>query len=111
MLKSQVVARRFSLVFAVCLWIPSVVVALQAAGPRPQQTSLLSGRDASDFKPVVDRYCVSCHSARVKTAGIVLEGMDSSKVEHDGVVWEKVIRKLRSGSMPPQGLPRPDPAT
>jgi len=110
MLKLRLVIRRFSLVVAVCLWIPSVVAAVHAAAGRQQATAAPT-RDASSLRPVVDRYCVSCHSARVKTAGIVLEGMDGASVVHDPAVWEKAVRKLRSGAMPPQGLPRPDPAT
>src|SRR4249920_406834 len=110
MLKLRLVSRRLSLVVAVCLWISSVGAAVFAAGGR-QQPVAAPTRDASSLRPVVDRYCVSCHSARVKTAGIVLEGMDGASVEHDSAVWEKVVRKLRSGAMPPQGLPRPDPAT
>ena len=75
MLKLRLVIRRLSLFVAVCLWIPSVVAAVYAAGGRPQPPAAPT-RDASSLRPVVDRYCVSCHSARVKTAGIVLEGMD-----------------------------------
>lgn len=59
----------------------------------------------------VQRYCVTCHSARLKTAGLVLEGQD---VEHPGAnpaLWEKVVGRLRSGAMPPTGVPRPDAAT
>jgi hypothetical protein len=68
-------------------------------------------QEPSSPRPVLDKYCVSCHSARLKTAGLVLEGMDSSSVARDTVVWEKVVRRLRAGSMPPQGLPRPDTPT
>jgi mono/diheme cytochrome c family protein len=110
MLKLRLVIKRLSLVVVVCLWIPPVVAAVHAAAGR-QQPPAAPSRDASSLRPVVERYCVSCHSARVKTAGIVLEGMDGAMVEHDPAVWEKAVRKLRSGAMPPQGLPRPDPAT
>ena len=54
---------------------------------------------------MVNQYCVSCHSAKLKTGGLVLEG---SNLGAD--IWEKVLRKARSGEMPPRGLPRP-PAT
>src|SRR6476659_9153223 len=110
MLKLRLVIRRVLLVLAACVWISSVVGAVHATGGR-QQPQAAPPRDASSLRPVVERYCVSCHSARVKTAGIVLEGMDGAMVEHDPAVWEKAVRKLRSGAMPPQGLPRPDPAT
>src|SRR4051812_760377 len=109
MLKLRLVITRVSLVAAACVWISSVVGAVHAAGGR-QQPPAAPSRDASSLRPVVDRYCVSCHSARVKTAGIVLEGMDAAAIEHNSAVWEKAVRKLRSGAMPPQGLPRPEPA-
>ena len=59
---------------------------------------------------LLKQYCVSCHSEKLKTAGVVLENRDLSKVPADAQVWEKVVRKLRAGEMPPQGLPRPDKA-
>ncbi len=55
--------------------------------------------------------CVTCHNERVKTAGLVLENLDLTQVPQHADVWEKVVRKLRSGMMPPQGSPRPDAAT
>src|ERR1700723_2166667 len=59
---------------------------------------------------LVNKYCVSCHSERLKTGGLVLEKLDFSKMAADAVTWEKVIRKVRVGAMPPQGMPRPDKA-
>src|SRR5262249_26782307 len=64
-----------------------------------------------DFRPVLDRYCVSCHNDRLKTAGLVLSRADLSQVAQNPELWEKVVGKLRSASMPPIGLPRPDNAT
>jgi mono/diheme cytochrome c family protein len=86
----------------------SVVAALQAVGVPPQPS--IAPADAAGVRVTVDRYCVTCHNARVKTAGLVLEGMDGAQVERDSDIWEKVVRKIRSGTMPPQGLPRPDRA-
>ena len=37
--------------------------------------------------------------------------MDLAQVANAPDIWEKVIRKVRVGMMPPQGLPRPDEAT
>ena len=56
----------------------------------------------------VSQYCVTCHNQRLKTAGLVLEGKDPAKIPADSGIWEKVVRKLRTGAMPPPGLPRPD---
>src|ERR1041385_5784238 len=60
---------------------------------------------------MLDQYCVTCHNERAKTAGLVLDKLDTLHVESNTEVWEKVVRKLRAGMMPPQGMPRPDSAT
>jgi hypothetical protein len=62
-------------------------------------------------RDVLDKYCVSCHNQRLKTGGLTLDTMDLGNVPAQAEVWEKVIRKLRSGTMPPAGIPRPDAAT
>ncbi|HTC88268.1 MAG TPA: DUF1587 domain-containing protein, partial [Bryobacteraceae bacterium] len=82
-----------SVVVGLCL------VAACAAGSADPQRALL------------DKYCVTCHNQRLKTGGLTLENIDLSKVPAQAEVWEKVIRKLRSGTMPPAGLPRPDAAS
>jgi hypothetical protein len=56
--------------------------------------------------PLTDRYCITCHSAKRKAGGLSLVGFDGSKAEDA----EKVIRKMRTGMMPPPGLPRPESA-
>ena len=63
------------------------------------------------YRAVLDKYCVTCHNQRLKTGGLTLDNMDLGKVPAQAEVWEKVVRKLRSGTMPPAGLPRPDAAT
>jgi mono/diheme cytochrome c family protein len=60
---------------------------------------------------VIGKYCVTCHSAKLRTGGLSLQDADLNNVPAAAETWEKVIRKLRTGSMPPQGLPRPDSAT
>src|SRR5262245_21265596 len=60
---------------------------------------------------ILDRYCVTCHNERAKTAGLMLDKLDPLHVESNTEAWEKVVRKLRAGMMPPQGMPRPDSAT
>ncbi len=63
------------------------------------------------YREVLDKYCVTCHNQRLKTAGLTLDNMDLAKVSAQAEVWEKVVRKLQSGTMPPAGMPRPDSAT
>ena len=52
---------------------------------------------------------MTCHNARVKTGGLALDGLDLARLPEHAEVWEKVVRKIRAGVMPPQGLRRPDP--
>jgi hypothetical protein len=56
---------------------------------------------------MLNTYCVGCHSARLKTGGLVLEGLNTQQVAADAAVWEKVLKKLRGRLMPPPGLPQP----
>ncbi len=62
-------------------------------------------------REVLDKYCVTCHNQRLKTGGLALDNLDLGKVPAQAEIWEKVAGKLRSGSMPPAGMPRPDAAT
>src|SRR5271165_142355 len=63
------------------------------------------------YRAVLDHYCVSCHNQRLKTGGLALDTMDLGKTPAQAETWEKVILKLRAGTMPPAGMPRPDAAT
>ncbi len=60
---------------------------------------------------VVGKYCATCHSAQIHTADLVLDAAAVGHVTTDPERWEKVVRKLRAGTMPPPGVPRPDRAT
>jgi len=60
---------------------------------------------------VFTQYCVTCHNARLKTAGFVLDPAGLTDVNAGAETWEKVVRKLRARAMPPAGAPRPDNAT
>src|SRR5580704_5177650 len=62
-------------------------------------------------REVVNKYCVSCHNEKLKTAGLALDRVDAEKPYNSQETWEKVIVKLRSRAMPPPKLPRPDNAT
>ena len=53
------------------------------------------------------QYCVSCHSDGARTAGISLEGLDPAHAHERPAVWEKVLRKVASGEMPPADVPAP----
>jgi len=56
---------------------------------------------------VLDRYCVTCHNERLKTAGLTLDQVDVARAGERAEEWEKVVRKLRTGAMPPSNAPQP----
>ena len=62
-------------------------------------------------RQLVAQYCVSCHNQKLKTANVMLDAADAEQVYNSAETWEKVIVKLRSRSMPPPGIRRPDNAT
>ena len=64
--------------------------------------------EAASARAVLDRYCVACHNARTLTAGLALDAVDPARVADHAEVWEKVLRKLRTRTMPPAPRPRPD---
>ena len=60
---------------------------------------------------MLDKYCVGCHNARLKTGGLALDQLDLSRLADHAEVAEKVALKLRAGLMPPPNAPRPDRST
>jgi Protein of unknown function (DUF1592)/Protein of unknown function (DUF1588)/Protein of unknown function (DUF1587)/Protein of unknown function (DUF1585)/Protein of unknown function (DUF1595) len=75
---------------------------------------------AADERALLDRYCVTCHNEKAKGGSgptaeasrkLTLDRMDTARVHEDAETWERVVRKLRAGMMPPAGVRRPEPAT
>lgn len=62
-------------------------------------------------KATIQQYCLVCHNAKLKTAGILLDTENIDRIAENPDLWEKVARKFRTAEMPPSGRPRPDPAT
>jgi hypothetical protein len=85
---------------------PVPVELAQAARPAAQRPAPTLSHAA-----LVERYCLTCHNSRARTGGLTLEDVPLSDIPAHGEVWEKVIRKVRAGMMPPAGMPRPDAAT
>src|SRR5262245_3505202 len=67
--------------------------------------------NAAAQRAVLDKYCVGCHNARLKTGGLALDQLDLSRLADHAEVAEKVALKLRAGLMPPPNVPRPDRPT
>ena len=74
--------------------------ALQARGGQPPPAP----------RAVLQQYCVTCHNQRTRAGGLALDTLDMTQAGECADVWERVVRKLRTGAMPPAGRPRPDEA-
>ncbi len=83
--------------------------ALPAFPALPAQSN--SSSSSTPQRALLDRYCVSCHNQRAKVAGVTFDTMDLGLLSVDAEVWEKAVRKLRAGMMPPPGSRRPDEAS
>ena len=99
--------------YAIALIVAAALaVTAGTAGTRAQSSrAASSGRDLSGHKDVLQQYCIGCHNARIKTADLALDAVDLADAGAHPEIWEKVVRKLRTGAMPPAGMPRPDEST
>src|ERR1039457_5166301 len=84
--------------FAVAV-LPCSPALAQTASPRASATPAP--------RPLTDQYCVGCHNQKNATAGVALNGIDFAQPGANAAVLEKVLRKIRTGEMPPAGMPRP----
>jgi hypothetical protein len=92
--------------------------ATPAPQPAPSLPQLVTS--ASDERALINRYCVGCHNQRAKGGSgpaaeasrkLALDQLDTARVQDDAEAWERVVRKLRAGMMPPVNSRRPEPAT
>jgi cytochrome c5 len=98
------------LVFIVSLGIQARPTAQQPASQtKSVQSSTPVGAvsPASSHRGLLDRYCVTCHNQRLATAGLKLDEADVAHPGEGAEIWEKVVRKLRTGMMPPPNMPQP----
>ncbi len=77
-------------------------------GASQQQPAGLAPAAVSAERAAVNGYCLGCHNSKSKIGGIALDAISVEHASQHPEAWEKVIRKLRTRSMPPAGLPRPD---
>jgi len=88
----------------------SLLAAMLAMPAAPLIASAQPSRaEPADQRALIDRYCVTCHNTQLRTAELMLDTLDLDDVGGGAAVWEKVVRKLRTGAMPPAGRPRPAP--
>src|SRR5712671_3782197 len=95
---------------AVCVCLQVQTSAQQAgrqpvASPPPSAAAAVT--PASSPRRLLDRYCVTCHNERLKTADLRLDRIDVANPGSSADVWEKVVRKVHTGTMPPPNMPQP----
>jgi mono/diheme cytochrome c family protein len=93
--------RRLQLGFV--LFIGGLAIFYSGSSSRAQHANALPTQRA-----LIEENCVVCHNQKSKTAGVSLQGLDFNDVGDNAELWEKVLRKLRTGQMPPPGAPRPE---
>ena len=96
-----------TLAFAGTALLASGPVNRAAPGRPPQRAREPAAMSASDQRSLLDTYCVTCHNQRLKTAGLALDAVDVARVGSDAETFEKVVRKLRAGVMPPAAARQP----
>jgi len=89
----------------------AVVCALAGVTAQQPSRSASTSPAVDGHKATLQQYCVSCHNARLKTGGLAIDALDLANLSRDAESWEKVVRRLRVGAMPPRGARRPDAAT
>ena len=103
-----------------------VSLAAQTAGGDPAVAAVGAAGGETEraaHRALLDRYCVTCHNegvvsgrdrprsalvSQLRGVGLTLDTLDLAEVGRHAGEWEKVVRKLRGGVMPPAGRPRPD---
>jgi hypothetical protein len=88
----------------------AVAVAPALTGSEQSSAQTAVAQVGSSNQAFLKQYCISCHNTRVKSGNLALDGLDPSAVEGHAEVWEKVVRKLRTGMMPPDGAMKPTAA-
>src|SRR5688500_18701504 len=100
--------RRFTAALVVLsgVWLAGVYSTARSLAFQTPNTGISSPQAAvpSPDTGVINKYCVSCHNDRLRTGGLVLQGLDAANPSANPDVWERVIARLRAGSMPPSGL-------
>src|SRR5262245_26254343 len=108
------------IVVAVLALVPITLAAQQAAKPAPVAVQPVASHapaatvmTAVEQTALVKQYCVGCHNDRNKdrTSGLSFQSFDAANITDHADTVERMIRRLRSGMMPPVGAKRPDQAT
>ena len=99
--------------FAACAWAAALAIVWSAVEPVDAQRPQAAAAAPSSPSPeaaFLTQYCIGCHNQRAKVAGLALDTLDVARVGTDAETWEKVVKKIRTGMMPPSGARRPERA-
>jgi mono/diheme cytochrome c family protein len=88
-----------------------VVAMAQVETQSPPSAAARAEQSPSGAQAVIDRYCVTCHNPRLRAGGLTLDTLKVTDAGGQPQTWEKIVRKVRTGMMPPSGAPRPDRTT
>jgi mono/diheme cytochrome c family protein len=109
-------AFRSGLLAAALLWAATPYVVsgfsrtqVMSGFSRTQQTPTTAAV-AANPQALVDQYCLTCHNDRTNAGGLTLQGLSVADAPAHADAWEKVVRRVGAGMMPPSGAPRPDAA-
>ena len=83
---------------------PQVAANLPATAPVATDASAPTH---SERKHMLMQYCTACHNDKLKTAGMSVVPLDADNIQANQATWEKILRRLSLGEMPPRGMPRP----
>jgi Protein of unknown function (DUF1592)/Protein of unknown function (DUF1588)/Protein of unknown function (DUF1587)/Protein of unknown function (DUF1585)/Protein of unknown function (DUF1595) len=103
----RVPAGRFALIASVLFTGSCLFASAQADGPAAHA---LAEDRAAMIEPMLDKYCTRCHNDFDHVAGLSVENLRASDVAsgRNADAWEKILRRVASGEMPPHSKPQPD---
>jgi hypothetical protein len=96
------------LVFLCVLCVFVLLTSSSINGAQTAQTPTPAPAAGALDTSLINQYCITCHNQRAKVGGLMLDTLDYEHLEKDAATWEKVIRKIKSGMMPPSGVRRPE---
>jgi hypothetical protein len=115
---SETALKKLAFALVVALLVTTLVSRADVSGGRSRAASPEKATASSALTPTaaraandtIETFCVDCHNKDMKAGGHSFEGFDVARAADDPNVAEKMIRKLRTGLMPPKGNPQPDAA-
>jgi hypothetical protein len=85
--------------------VPAPVAQMASNAPVTPSVPVMVTPD--DHKHMLMQYCTACHNDKAKTAGMSVVPLDANNLPANQATWEKILKRLSLGEMPPKGMPRP----